>query len=264
MLEILLSKDFLLFSGFFILLMTFSLVGLLGAISRHLLMPTGYSLRLKEYRNGAAIFWGLLFFLGLAIFPTLLFSVITKDNLSFTQTLIYLLVLLVTSLVFAVLAKKWLHISHKTNFSGEGIRWGYKVVMLILVTIPLMAVSMYPPSYLSISLTLLLFILGVVLPYINIYATWWIFTLGGRLPLPQQHAWIAPDKKASQKEYIKALSASLPLILVLSLLGRNLALDTIFVFLKPLAWFVIFHIGMTLAVLIKGKNITAQSNNVLN
>lgn len=129
-----------------------------------------------------------------------------------------------------------------------------KVISLLLVTIPFMAISAYPPSSLSISLTLLLFILGVILPYASVYATWWIFTLGGRLPLPQQHAWIAPDKKASQKEYIKVLSSIFPLIIVLILLGQSLSFDTAFVFLKPLAWFVIFHLGMILAVVIKGRN----------
>lgn len=254
MIEILLSKDFILLSSFFILGMTFSFMGLLGAITRHLLMFKGYSLGFREYKDRAAMFWGLIFFLGFAIFPLLLFLGLTRDKLNTSQSLIYFTLLLVISLVIAVLARRWAYISHQTNFSGEGIKWGYKVIILLLITLPFMAVSAYSPSYLSISLTLLLFILGLVLPYVSTYATWWIFTVGGRLPLPQQHAWIAPNKKASQKEYIKTLSTIFPFLIVLILLVLNLSLNITFIFLKALAWFIIFHLGMTISVIIKGRN----------
>lgn len=257
MIGTLLSKDIVLFSILFILSMSFSFMGLLGGITRHLLMPKGYLSGIKEYRGGTAIFWGIVFFIGFAIFPLLIFLSITKDKFNSTQSLIYLLVLLTVSFVIAVLGKRWVFLLHTTNYSGIGIKWYYKVVILLLIAVPTFAVSAYPFSLISISLALLLFILGFILPFVSIYATWWIFTLGGRLPLPQQHAWIAPDKKASQKEYIKALSTIFPFIIVLIFLGQNLSFDTAFIFLKPLAWFVIFHLGMTLAVLIKGRNITA-------
>lgn len=248
-----LAKNPIVLSLFFVFMMNFAFVGLLGAITRHLLMPPGYSLGFKEYKGVHAVIWGVIFFIGISIFPLLIFWVITRDKLSTEHGYALLFILLALSFVAALFTKKWILLSRQTNFSGAGINWKYKVIMLVFVTILFSAISIYPVSILSIVLTLLLFVSGITLPLISLFATWWLFTLGGRLPLPQQHAWLAPNKKASQIDYFRSFGAIFPSIIAITLLMQTLPFTNSFLILKPISWFLLFHLGVTITAVIKGR-----------
>jgi hypothetical protein len=55
-------------------------------------------------------------------------------------------------------------------------------------------------------------LIGLGLPFWNLYLTWWLYTLGGKLPIPEAHTWLVQTVNKKTKTITTAGIMSLTVV----------------------------------------------------
>lgn len=139
------------------------------------------------------------------------------------------------------------------------------IIILIFIFVICFILASFPFSPVSLVISTILSLIGLSIPFINIKATWWLYTLGGRVPLPEEHLWMLKNinhknkAKMGYKEYIKKSSSIvIPFMLTVAYVFIYLKIDSILLsLLKLLCLISIFGIGLTFGAMMK-KSLSKQ------
>lgn len=77
-----------------------------------------------------------------------------------------------------------------------------QILKSIAFIYPLFLLASYPFTFLSLLIAITLLCTGLLIPFISLRITWFIYTLGGLVPLPKEHVWFQnklnlPKKKGA-------------------------------------------------------------------
>ncbi|MBP9758478.1 hypothetical protein KBD45_02185 [Candidatus Dojkabacteria bacterium] len=149
------------------------------------------------------------------------------------------------------------------------------LIFWILLLLIIYLIVLLPLSLLSILITLLITISGVILPFINIKATWWCYTLGGKLPLPKENLWLSqkqiktnnlmndPYKKFIRKIQNQSYSLIPLLIAFVNILINYQKIQLLLLILKILSSLSIFGLSLTLGTALRKKyKLTLKFNSM--
>lgn len=78
-------------------------------------------------------------------------------------------------------------------FRRHGLEKIYILSNTFIVILPIFLYSLYPFTLSAFLILGLIIALGYIVPFISIKATWWLYTLGGKLPLPKKVAWLKEE-----------------------------------------------------------------------
>lgn len=73
------------------------------------------------------------------------------------------------------------------------------IFFMLFYSSPLFLIAAYPFTLYRILSVFILFLIGLILPFWNRSITLWLYTLGGRVPLPQKHQWLSGFTNPSAK-----------------------------------------------------------------
>jgi len=128
-----------------------------------------------------------------------------------------------------------------------------------LFLLPFLIFSAYPIGGLSILLSCMVVILGFGVPFVSKKLTWWLYTLGGRLPLPSAHSWLEDNtSKNSNESYTEFVAKTTGLagtlgLMLYYLLFRNKSVTEVLIFMKLIGLIVSLGIGLTLGTDLKRR-----------
>lgn len=133
--------------------------------------------------------------------------------------------------------------------------------MAFVLFLVFFALASWPLSMFSVILSSFLALLGIIIPFVNIRLTWWLYTTGGRTPLPEQHKWLEQKANALSKTkvtYTDFVSLAVPITTFVGFLGylvlrRNLAFSLLF--MKVLAIPLVFGLGLTFGTNLKKRQL---------
>lgn len=136
------------------------------------------------------------------------------------------------------------------------------IIFVVIIFIVFFLIASLPFSPLRILVSIMLTISGFIIPFVSIKTTWWLYTLGGIQPLPEQHKWLAKyvnykdESKVGYKDYVQRLSyIAIPLAMIFTQIAMSGGYDSLVLLgLKLLSLFIIFGLGLTLGTAIKKRN----------
>lgn len=136
-----------------------------------------------------------------------------------------------------------------------------RVIIFLTLLIPFLIISTYPFSLVNFFLVLIFFILGISLPFLSKYLTWWFYTLGSLLPLPQDHNWLIGEKnlKDPGRKYFSFIKSAVSLSTTVGLFGLYLIwqqpVSMIILLMQILSILVIFGFSLAVGVGLKKQRL---------
>jgi hypothetical protein len=189
---------------------------------------------------GEVIMWSL---------PMIIFMI---DGKVFPYRYIYVVLGLIICLPASFIASK------RKNINGTLIQ---KLLPVLPILIPFWLLAAYPFSVNNFLITIVLVIAGLILPFWSRYLTWCFYTLGGKVPLPETHNWLAnkENKKDTGKKYQNFIQGSVVFGLIVGMasvtLSRTVGYSGTILLMKFLSMFVVFSMGLTLGTELKKKQL---------
>lgn len=182
------------------------------------------------------------------IFLPLIVLIFDKTQLLFLNIHIAISILLVLCLLSLVIFK------HRLNSL-------VRTFLLVLILVyPSLVFSVYPFSLLSAVFVFILVVSGLLIPIFSVKATWWLYTIGGRLPLPFGANWLGKSK-GNYESFIKVKLTKVillvPITIIFLQLSRifeiteNSGAKTVALLLKILSSLVVFGLSLTFGMHIK-------------
>jgi len=134
----------------------------------------------------------------------------------------------------------------------------YKSFLLnLFLTLTSFLIGLLINNTLNYIILLIVFcLIGFLIPFISLYLTWWLYTLGGLMPIPKAHQWLLDRVKQRGKtmtrEYFIGLgvfAGCFGYILYVSLLRNNQ--QNMLVFFQIVIPVILFGYSLTTATAIK-------------
>lgn len=130
-------------------------------------------------------------------------------------------------------------------------------IITLVFMYPSLVLAAYPFSFLSGVFVLLLVTSGLLIPIFSIKTTWWLYTMGGKFPLPNDAKWLGKSK-GNYESFIKTnVMVLFPITLILLKLSRMFGVSTFSqantaaLVLNIISTIVVFGLSLTLGMHIR-------------
>jgi len=167
-------------------------------------------------------------------------------------------------IVSALLIICYIVLIYQKYFMQTKFLW---IFFFSLIFYPFFIIAAFPFSIKAILAPILLIVLGLVMPFVSLKATWWFYTIGGRYPLPDEHKWlnkkrgVGRENKEKYSDFVARVGKMLvPIGVVVGMLLAKTQNDVFIVMLlKLLSLLGIFGLGLTVGAKLKKRKISSQS-----